>query len=145
MTLPFVNTPANWRLPLFSAELDNSQANTSTVQQRVLVIGQITAAGIAAPSIPLLSAGVSDAQLQGGVDSNLALMTAAYRGNDAFSELWYLPLSDAAGATAAAGTVTFTAQATANGTLSLYVGDVRYQMPSRARRRSPSWPPRSPR
>jgi len=56
------------------------------------------------------------------------LMTAAYRDNDSTSEVWYLPLSDAAGAVAATGTVTFTAAATASGTLSLYVGDVRYQM-----------------
>ena len=129
MTVPFVNTPANVRVPLFYAELDNSQANTATVQQRVLLIGQILAAGAATPGIPLLSAGVGDAQLQGGVNSNLALMTAAYRANDPFSELWYLPLSDAAGAAAASGTVTFTAAPTANGTLSLYIGDVRYQMP----------------
>jgi phage tail sheath gpL-like len=116
-------------VPLFYAELDNSQANTATVQQRVLLIGQILAAGVATPNMPLLSAGVTDAQLQGGVNSNLALMTAAYRANDPFSELWYLPLSDAAGAAAASGTVTFTASATANGVLSLYVGDVRYQLP----------------
>jgi len=128
MTVPFVNTPANVRVPLFYAELDNSQANTATVQQRVLLIGQILASGQAAPGIPLLSAGVADAQLQGGVNSNLALMAQAYRANDPFSELWYLPLSDAAGAVAAAGSVTFTSPPTTNGVLSLYIGDVRYQL-----------------
>jgi phage tail sheath gpL-like len=129
MTIPFKNVPSNIRVPLFYAEVDNSRANNATINQRALIVGQITAAGAAVPNVPVISQGVSDAIIAGGPDSMLALMTAAYRLNDNFGEVWYLPLADDGAATAATGTVTFTSAATANGTLYLYVGGVRYAMP----------------
>ena len=119
--VPFKVFPSNERLPGAFFELDNSQANTSQANQRALIIGQITAAGIAVPNMPIISGGQGDANVQGGVNSMLALMTAAYRLNDGFGEVWYLPLADASGATAAAGTITFTQAPTANGTISLYI------------------------
>ncbi|MET3135528.1 phage tail sheath gpL-like, partial [Oxalobacteraceae bacterium GrIS 1.11] len=131
MTLPFKNIPANIRVPLFYAEVDNSQANTGQLSQRALIIGQITAgAGNALPNIPVISQGVADAATAGGQDSMLALMTAAYRINDTFGEVWYLPLADDPGAVAATGTVTFQTAPTANGTLYLYVAGVRYALPA---------------
>jgi phage tail sheath gpL-like len=121
MTIPFKQIPQNIRVPLFYAELDNSHANTAQANQRALIIGQITSTGIVTPNVPIISSGVSDAAVQGGVNSMLALMTAAYRANDTFGEVWYLPLSDAAGAVAATGSISFTAAPTANGTISLYI------------------------
>lgn len=121
MTIPFKQIPQNLRVPLFYAELDNSRANTSQQNQRALIIGQITASGVATPNVPIISQGASDAITQGGVNSMLALMTAAYRANDTFGEVWYLPLADAGGAVAATGSIAFTAAPTANGTISLYI------------------------
>ena len=132
MTVPFKQVPANIRVPLFYAEVDNSQANTATLNQRALIIGQVTAAAIAAgtvPNVPVMSQGVSDALLVGGAGSMLHLMTQAYRNNDTFGEVWYLPLADAGGATAATGTVAITSPATANGTLTLYIGGVAVSQP----------------
>jgi phage tail sheath gpL-like len=129
MTIAFKNIPSNIRVPLFYAEVDNSKANSGTANQRALVVGQIVAAGTAAPNIPIISQGVDDAKLAGGQNSMLALMTAAYRLNDTFGEVWYLPLADDPAAVAATGTVTFTAAATAAGTLYLYIGGVRYALP----------------
>lgn len=129
MAIGFKNIPANIRVPLFFAEVDNSQANNGVASQRALIIGQITAAGIATPNVAVLSQGVADAITVGGAGSMLARMTAAYRANDTFGELWYLPLADDPGAVAASGTITFTAAAAANGSLYLYVGGVRYAMP----------------
>jgi phage tail sheath gpL-like len=129
MTVQFKNIPQALRVPLFYAEVDNSQANTATAQQRALIIGQMTSLGNGVAGIPVLSQGVSDAQAVGGPNSMLAQMVAAYRGADTFGELWLLPLADAAGSTAATGSIAFTAAATANGTLSLYLGGVRYTMP----------------
>jgi phage tail sheath gpL-like len=126
--IPFKNVPANIRVPLFYAEVDNSQANSGQASQRALIIGQITAPGTALANVPIISQGVSDAATAGGADSMLALMTAAYRLNDSFGEVWYLPLADDAAAIAATGTVTFATAPTANGTLYLYVGGVRYAM-----------------
>jgi phage tail sheath gpL-like len=121
MTIPFKQIPQNIRTPLFFAEIDNSHANTSVANQRALLIGPMTSTGIATPNVPLISAGTGDANQQAGANSVLALMTAAYRQNDQFGELWYLPVQDAAGATAATGSVAFTSAPTANGTISLYI------------------------
>jgi phage tail sheath gpL-like len=125
----FKNLPQNIRVPLFYAEVDNSQANTAQAVQRALIIGQITAAGTAVPNVPVISQGAAEARVAGGQNSMLAAMTAAYRLNDDFGEVWYLPLADDAGAVAATGTFTFTAQATASGVLSLYLAGARYSLP----------------
>ncbi|SOE85689.1 Mu-like prophage tail sheath protein gpL [Burkholderia sp. YR290] len=120
MTVPFKQIPQNLRTPLFFAEIDNSHANSAVANQRALLIGPMTT-GAAAQNVPLLSAGTGDANTQFGANSVLALMTAAYRQNDTFGELWCLPLADAAGATAATGSIAVTGAPTANGTLALYI------------------------
>jgi phage tail sheath gpL-like len=121
MAIPFQHIPSNLRVPLFYAEVSNSQANTSTQNQRTLIIGQITASGIAPPNVPLQCLGAQDAITQGGAGSMLALMTQAYLANDNFGTVYYLPLSDAGGSTAATGTIVFTASPTAAGTIALYI------------------------
>jgi phage tail sheath gpL-like len=121
MTIPFRQIPSNLREPLFYGEVDASHANTAQPNLRALLIGSKTAAGIAAANVPLISQGVTDAKTQCGVGSILAQMTAAYRRGDAFGEVWYLPLSDAVGGVAAAGSIAFTGPSTAAGALSLYI------------------------
>ena len=127
MTVPFKQVPSGdqIRVPLFYAEVDNSQANTATQSQRTLIIGQITAAGTGVPNIPIISQGVSDAKTVGGQGSMLALMTAAYRNSDNFGEVWYLPLADDPSAVAATGSLNFTAAATAVGVVFLYIAGQR--------------------
>lgn len=120
--IPFADIPQNLRVPLFYAEVNNSQANTNQQTQRTLIIGQITTAGAATPNVPLISQGPSDAIAQGGPGSMLALMTAAYFKSDNTGEVWYLPLSDATGSVAATGTLTVTGAPTAAGVISLYIG-----------------------
>jgi phage tail sheath gpL-like len=121
MTVPFSNIPANLRVPLFYAEVDNSQANSGSQTQRTLIIGQVLASGNAVVNMPVLGQGVSDAQAKGGLGSMLALMTAAYVAADSLGETWFLPLADASGAVAASGTVRFTGSPTSTGVLSLYI------------------------
>jgi phage tail sheath gpL-like len=121
MTIQFQNIPPTLRVPLFYAEVNNSQANSSVANQRTLILGQITSGGAAVPNVPILSQGIGDAKTQGGVGSMLAIMTSAYRNNDDFGEVWYLPLADDPSATAATGSVAFTSAPTAAGTLSLYI------------------------
>lgn len=127
--VPFKNIPQNIRVPLFYAEVDNSQANSATATQRALILGQITSAGVAPAGIPVISQGNGDAQLAGGPNSVLAAMTAAYRLNDTFGEVWYLPLADDGSAVAATGTLTFTAVPTVGGVLSFYLAGIRYSLP----------------
>lgn len=119
--IPFQHIPSNLRVPLFYAEVNNSQANTATGAQRALLIGQVLPSGAAVPNVPLRSLGAADAIQQGGAGSVLALMAEAYFDNDSVGEAWYLPLQDAAGAVAATGSITVTAGPTAAGTLSLYI------------------------
>jgi phage tail sheath gpL-like len=128
-TVPFKVIPSNLRLPGAFFELDNSQANTAQQNQRALIIGQITTGGIATPNIPIISGGVGDAQIQGGAGSMIHLMTQAYRLNDAFGEVWYLPLSDATSSVAAKGSVNFTQAPTAAGTISLYIAGTLIAVP----------------
>ncbi|WP_434115860.1 phage tail sheath subtilisin-like domain-containing protein [Paraburkholderia caffeinilytica] len=127
--IPFHQIPANIRVPLFYAEVDNSQANTAQTTQRALILAQITKDGTAQPNVPAISQGPDDAIHAGGVGSMLALMLAAYRASDGFGELWYLPLADASGATAAKGSLTINTPPTAAGTLSLYIAGVRIAQP----------------
>lgn len=121
MTVPFSNIPANLRVPLFYAEVDNSQANSGAQTQRTLIIGQIIASGNGVVNVPILGQGVSDAKAKGGLGSMLALMTDAYVRADDFGEVWFLPLSDAAGGVAASGTVLIAGTPTATGVISLYI------------------------
>lgn len=129
MGIPFKQIPDNIRVPLFYAEVDNSQANSGAINQRALIIGQITSAGSGTPNVPVISQGVADAASVGGPGSMLHLMTQAYRGADGFGELWYLPLADDGSAVAAIGSINFTAAATANGVLSFYIAGVRISLP----------------
>lgn len=124
MTIPFQHIPSNLRVPLFYAEVSNSQANTAQLNFRTLIIGQMLSSGAGPAGVPTLIGGVSDAIRIGGLNSVLHLMVAASRNADSFGELWVLPLADAGGATAATGTITFTSPASANGTLSLYIAGV---------------------
>jgi phage tail sheath gpL-like len=119
MSVQFKNIPANLRVPLFYAELDNSQANTNQQTQRTLIIGQITSAGLAPPNVALKSQGVGDAVTQGGVGSMLALMTRAYNNEDNFGEVWYGPLQDVQ-AIAASGTIAIGTNPAASDTLTVF-------------------------
>lgn len=129
MTIPFTKIPANLRTPLFYAEVDASKANTSPHAQRALLIGQMLPAGTAVANTPILCQGLADAKASAGLGSMLAAMADAYIKNDPTGELWLLPLADDPAAVAAAGSISFTGPATANGTLSLYLGGVLVAVP----------------
>lgn len=121
MSISFSNIPSNVKVPLFYAEMDNSQAGYFTQNQRTLLIGQKLAAGSAAANVPVLVSSVDQAKSFFGQGSMLAAMMNAYRQNDGFGEVWCLPLDDDGAAVAATGTVVVTGTSTAAGTLVLYV------------------------
>ena len=128
MTISFKNIPQNLRLPLFYAEVNNSQANTGQVTSRAIVIGQMLSSATAAANVPVISGGPTNAIAQYGAGSMLAAMVAAYRAADPFGELWELPLSDNGAGTVATGTLTITAVPTVNGTFNLYIGGTLVQV-----------------
>lgn len=119
--IAFRNIPAGLRTPGTFAELDASQANSAAGTQRALIIGQITAAAALAPNVPVQAASVGEAAIAGGSGSMLAAMVAAYRANDAFGELWYLPIADDGAAVAAIGSIVFGGPSTGAGAVCLYI------------------------
>lgn len=120
--IPFSNVPNDVRVPLFYAEVDNSQANTATTVQRALIIGQMTDLGVATANVPQICGGIGDAQAKYGINSQIASMFAAYRKNDDFGEVWCLPLNDLPEAPQASVTITISGTPTKSGVISLYIG-----------------------
>lgn len=113
--------PSNNRVPGVFAAVDASHANTGTINQRTLILGQMLAAGTATAGNAVVSAGVGDAITSFGAGSLLAHMVERYRAIDLVGELWCLPMADLGGSAAATGTIVITGPATANGVIPLYV------------------------
>lgn len=113
--------PANVRVPLFYAEMDNTQAGYFTQNKRALLIGQKLAAGTASVNTPYLVSTTDQAKTLFGTGSMLARMHALYRLQDAFGEVWCIAVADAGAGVAATGTITVTGTATAAGTIALYI------------------------
>ena len=124
MGINFTYYPTSNRVPGVFVEMDPSQANTATVLQNTLLLGQITLQGTAPPNIPVLIE--SKAQLLSlcGVGSMLYAMGSRYLDRDPFGPLYILPLADLGAAVVSTGTIAITGPATASGTLSVYIGGV---------------------
>lgn len=127
MAIGFSNIPADLRVPLFYAEMDNSAANTASSAMRRLIVAQVNSDAVGdnigglvlVPSLGL-------AKIIGGSGSMLAAMYEAWRKVDPVGEVWCLPLQNDEGVVATA-TVTVTGAATESGLLNLYIGGVRVQ------------------
>lgn len=128
MTVSFNNIPQNVRVPLFYAEVDNSQAGYFSQQLRTLIIGQMLASGSADPDIPVLVSSPDQAKTLFGVGSMLAKMHEIARLNNPVGEIWCIALSDPGAGVESEGTITFTGPAEAGGTLNLYVAGTRVQV-----------------
>ncbi|MFA6076349.1 MAG: phage tail sheath subtilisin-like domain-containing protein [Negativicutes bacterium] len=110
------------RVPLFYAEMDNSQAGYFSQPVRSLLIGQKLVAGTALASTPYLVSTTAQAIALFGRGSMLARMHAVYRMSDPTGEVWCMAAADAGAGVAATGTITVTGPATAAGTINLYIG-----------------------
>ncbi|WP_449102173.1 phage tail sheath subtilisin-like domain-containing protein [Pseudomonas extremaustralis] len=127
MAIGFSNIPADIRVPLFYAEMDNSAANSASSAMRRLIVAQVNgdATSESIGQLVLVSS-LGLAKDIGGQGSMLAAMYETWRKTDPIGEIWCLPLQNATG-TAATATVTITGAATEPGLLNLYVGGVRVQ------------------
>jgi phage tail sheath gpL-like len=125
MSVGFNTIPSDIRVPLFYAELDNSQANTAQESLRRLIIGQVNddADSEDIGRLVLVSR-TAQATLIGGQGSMLAAMHKRLRSIDVAGEVWCLPLKVETGS-ASTATVTVTGAATEAGLLYLYVGGKR--------------------
>lgn len=124
MAVSFNSIPSDLRVPLFYAEVDNSQANSATGSLLRLIVGQVNDDAVA-PEIGKLTL-VSDLSLAktiGGVGSMLADMYEIWRRIDLVGEVWCLPLK--ATGTKATGKVVIAGTTTAGGQVNLYIGGQR--------------------
>ncbi|NWD08034.1 phage tail sheath subtilisin-like domain-containing protein [Pseudomonas gingeri] len=128
MAIGFSNIPADLRVPLFYAEMDNSAANSASSTLRRLIVAQVNdnAASPEVGSLVLVSS-VALAKSIGGQGSMLAAMYDTWRKTDPIGEIWCLPLRNTTGAIAKAD-LKLTGAATESGVLNLYVGGVRVQV-----------------
>lgn len=124
MAVSFNSIPSDLKVPLFYAEVDNSQANTATSTMPRLIVGQVNDDSVA-PEIGKLTLvpSLSLAKSIGGVGSMLAEMYDTWRGIDPAGEVWCLPIK--ATGTKATGKVAFVGTATAGGQINLYVAGQR--------------------
>lgn len=129
--ISFNSIPASFRTPGQYIEFDASRAVSGLppIANRVLLIGQMLAAGTAEPAVtePIVDAGRAVALF--GRGSMLARMAAAYRKADRYSEVHAIGLEDLAGGVAATGTIVVAGPAAAAGTIALMVAGVRIEVP----------------
>lgn len=123
MSISFNSIPLDLRTPGQFVEFDSSRATSGPgIQpQRVLVIGQKLAAGVAVANVPIRITQADQAIQQFGRGSMLAAMFAAFLANNPVAEAWALPMVDAVAGVAATKTITVSGPATGAGTLELLI------------------------
>ncbi|MDF0730562.1 phage tail sheath subtilisin-like domain-containing protein [Pseudomonas entomophila] len=127
MSVGFSNIPADIRVPLFYAEMDNSAANSATSNLRRLIVAQVndnvsreqTGKLVLLPSLAV-------ARQIGGQGSMLAAMYETWRKADPIGEVWCLPLLASEGV-AAKAEVKVEGGATEAGLVNLYVAGTKVQ------------------
>ncbi|MEN4667734.1 phage tail sheath subtilisin-like domain-containing protein [Pantoea agglomerans] len=124
MSVSFPTIPSDLRVPLFWAEMDNSEANTTQDSGPSLLIGLASADSSIVKNKLTIMPSAALAGKVAGRGSQLARMVARYRAVDPFGELWVIAVPEPDGETAK-GTVTLTGNAQASGSLNLYIGAVR--------------------
>lgn len=120
MPISFSRIPANWRMPLYWAEVDSSKAGLPINRTPSMLVGikRTASPGVVNVPIPVSTQAQADALF--GRGSQLAGMFRAYFANNWASEVWAMPVAE--GSTAATFTSVFTGTATAAGTVHLYIG-----------------------
>lgn len=126
MTVSFNTIPADNRVPLFYAEMDNSAANTAQDSAPSLLIGMALPESDMPLNQLMIMPSKDLAKKMAGRGSQLARMVEAYRQVDPFGELWVIAVPD--NGEVASGTITITGTATDAGTVNLYVGTRKVQV-----------------
>ncbi len=121
MAVPFNQIPSGIRTPFIFIETDNTLARSGDAPKQSLLVAQKLAAGTVAQSIITEITG-RNADAEFGVGSQLARMVRAYRDNDPTGVLQCIAIDDSG--SKAAGDVTFTGPATADGTIYLYIAGI---------------------
>lgn len=126
MTVSFNYIPADNRVPLFYAEMDNSAANTAQDSAPSLLIGMALSDAEMPVNQLVIMPSKDLAKKMAGRGSQLARMVEAYRRVDPLGELWVIAVPNSG--QAATGTITFSGTATDAGAVNLYIGTTRVQI-----------------
>lgn len=129
--MQFNSIPTAVRVPFAYVEFDSSQAAAGGATQvyKLLLIGQKLTAGTQPVNTPVRVTSTKQANLLFGAGSMLAAMYRKALAANNFTETWCVALEDDAAGVAATGTVTLAGTATADGTLSIYVGGKNVRVP----------------
>jgi phage tail sheath gpL-like len=124
MTISFDSVPSALRVPLVTAEFNSARANAgpAALRYRGLLIAQKHSSGTAAANSFIQVTNAAQVIPLCGRGSMAHRMALAWFAENKTTELWIGVLADDPAGVAAAGTITVTGTATADGTLSLYVG-----------------------
>jgi phage tail sheath gpL-like len=124
----FTYYPDSNRVPGVFVEMDPSQANTATILQATLIIGQ-RHGGDGNPNVAIEVQSLEQVQELAGIDSMLANMVQNYQSADPFADLWIMIMDDDPAAQPAAGGIMITGVATESGTLCVYVAGMLVAVP----------------
>jgi phage tail sheath gpL-like len=127
MAIGFNNIPTNLRVPLFYAEVDNSQAGTLSQEYNILCVGYKNTDSDAALHDQLLTMSVDQAKQLFGVGSMLARMVEIIRKGDTINPITCIAV-DSTGLVTAEGKITITGSATTGGMLVVYIGAQRIRI-----------------
>lgn len=124
MAISFNDVPSNARVPFVFVEFDSSKAQQGPALQKykTLIIGQRLSSGTKAQLLLDIISSESQARQYYGAGSQMHAMIKKYLENDKVTEIHAMSINDAGGGVAAAGKLSFTGPATADGALSFYLG-----------------------
>ncbi len=130
MSVSFESIPSNLRVPLAYIEFDSTRAILATpdMPYKILVLGQMLAAGTAAAGTPVRITSADQAEKLFGRGSMLASMFAVLKAGNRFTESWGLPLADDGEADDATGTITFAGAPTESGMVYCYIAGTRVRL-----------------
>jgi phage tail sheath gpL-like len=120
LTIP-TTISESWKLPLFFAVVDGSQAGNLTQDQPALIVGQMLPSGVGQVNVPTPIGSLSQAQHLYGVGSMVERMAAAFFAINTTQNLWIAAVADPTSGVAATGSITINTTATASGVVYLYI------------------------
>lgn len=130
MAISFNGIGTDIRTPFCFVEFDASKAQqgSSTMQYRVLLMGQRLATGTVPALTPTRVTSAKQGEKVFGKGSQLARMLAAHFKNNTTTELVVVALEDDSAGQKASGTMTFTGSTSTGGTLCLYIAGERVRV-----------------
>lgn len=128
MAIAFDLLPSSNRVPGPYVEVDPTRALTQQPGElhRVLLVASMLTAGSAPPDVPVEVSSVPAADPLFGAASMATDMIRAFKALNPSARLFVLPVSEDAGGIAATSTLTLAGTSTAEGSLTVRVGDRRY-------------------